>query len=513
MCNSIGCENKGIWGVSNPPPDDIMGQTNYGSGMPGLSDSPGGLHQSDDRDGGSRQGRPGNNGTEGLISISRPLGKTRGILPSTFDKFHSGIDNSGRVIFGWLNNKVQLQAQHIRSTGNEPHDKKKMPWIGDPEDLLLFGQHLWNGKRYLVIVVGEFDALSAHEAGFAVGCAQNDSVLVSAVSRNIQAIHSARFEKIIIAIEKDKSGLKAREEIAKYLHSESLPVCLLDLPGEEDLNDVLQKQGVDGLKKLLWNTTVYLSPFISRVSEIRERILAGDAEPIEPILLSAFKKACPFFLPANVMIVAAGTGMGKTSLMQKMCLDATIPRLWVGLEETVDEYLLNFLSLRDKTDYSHVSRERSRDIKDWEIPGLFLANANSIKNTGGFLQSIKSGIKETSAKVVFIDHITYLSYLLGNDINLIDAAMVGLHEIAKTENVQLVIGSQLNQDKLDDPHNIKFSMSRIRGSGSISQVASVVVGLSAPSKDANFRFIDFAKNRPFRDHSQLKLTLSELKGE
>ena len=105
------------------------------------------------------------------------------------------------------------------------------------------------GIPYMIIVEGQMDTVSLHKAGFDTAVASMGTALTQDQARLIK-----RFtDNVFICYDGDFAGQKATIRGLEILSEEGLNVKVVNLPDGLDPDDVINKFGADGFKKLLKN--------------------------------------------------------------------------------------------------------------------------------------------------------------------------------------------------------------------------------------------------------------------
>jgi len=104
-----------------------------------------------------------------------------------------------------------------------------------------------NSINYMIIVEGQMDTVSLHKAGFDTAVASMGTALTADQAKLIK-----RFtDNVFICYDGDFAGQKATIRGLEILREEGLNVKVVDLPDGMDPDDVINKLGVDGFRKLL----------------------------------------------------------------------------------------------------------------------------------------------------------------------------------------------------------------------------------------------------------------------
>jgi DNA primase len=170
----------------------------------------------------------------GLISTSRELFRDRLIFPI--------FNLSGRVVgFGGRAIDDYVQPKYLNSP-ETPIFKKGEGLYG-----LYQSKERVRTAAEVLLVEGYFDLLSVYQHGFENVCAP----LGTALTEN-QAMLLSRFaRKVFILFDGDLSGMKAALRAIGLLINAQVDVHVVVLPEGSDPDDIVNKQGADGLREYI----------------------------------------------------------------------------------------------------------------------------------------------------------------------------------------------------------------------------------------------------------------------
>jgi len=150
---------------------------------------------------------------------------------------------------------------------------KNFKMVKDAE-LIMYNLNAIEGYNWCVIVEGEMDALSMHEAQiYPVVSVPNGA---TKGNQNLKYLdncidHFSDKEKIIIFTDNDSSGMSLRDELARRLGKER--IWFVNCPeGSKDANEIIMNYGVDVLRQII--AEAYQIPIegIEKASHVKEKI-------------------------------------------------------------------------------------------------------------------------------------------------------------------------------------------------------------------------------------------------
>lgn len=406
---------------------------------------------------------------------------------------------------------------------------------------LLFGRHLFgdHGGQALVICEGEIDTLSAHQAlrtmGSSVHCVGvpcGSQGALETIKANLDWID--KYQSIYLGFDNDDPGLKASEEVARFLGSTK--VHRINLPPEaKDINELLVTSGPPGVitaysEARAWKPLGLIDPkdYLSIATEDPAR---GIPWPWDGL------NETTYGIIPGLILLAAGSGIGKTTWFKQVeahCLRLGHRIGVIHLEESARMTINSLFSLLHGRDFH--TPDSTVSMSDRE------AAVSSLRDSGqlvlfdkavGFdedtlLGVIKFMVKSLGCSVVFLDHLTAISDQYDRDVNqktrnlivklgklvtILGFPLVAISHLRKAEGKAHEEGGRVHLDDL-------------LGSGAIKQWAEHVLALERNNQDEdpnarNRPFLRDLKNRPMGEHTGTVLpleyhpstfTLEELKG-
>jgi len=452
----------------------------------------------------------------GLLSVTyTPLGKRR-INEETCRFWKYGVTEDGRQVANYLDDQGNVVAQKVRTRD------KKFTILGNPKAMRLYGQWLWaKGGRNLVITEGELDALSMSQVQDlkwpVVSVPNGAGGAKKAVAAQLEFVES--FDRVVIMFDGDEAGQEAAAEVAQLLSPGK--GCIARLPnGCKDASDALQKGNTAALVTAFWNASPYRPDGILSVTDIVEKMMAGEAlQPLAmPFTKELFAKT-RHIVRGQLWMVCGGSGMGKTEFARQFSYDLIGQGLrvgHVGLEESVDRSLTGFVGLhiRERLDiwedlrpdgtysapYEHPRWEEGRAYFEDKLYCYDDWGSVGEKNLLSKVRFMRVGLQ---CDVIVLDHLSILVSDLESEEDerrTIDRVMTKLRSLSEETGAVIICISHLKRPQ-GIPHEEggRTSLSQLRGSASIGQLSDICIGLErnqqATDGTQNITLVRILKNR------------------
>jgi len=357
----------------------------------------------------------------------------------------------------------------------------------------LFGQHLYNGGKRLVITEGEPDAMAVQSAWFKRYKTFYPVVSIRS-STTLKDLIEERdwirgFDEVILWFDGDASGQEAVKEAARIIGYDKVKIAK---SVEKDANDLWVKDP-DQVLKTIYDSQDYTPAGILNKEDLWERLIAYNEMESVPypdfmVGLNAKLKGMRF---GEITLWTSGTGSGKSTLLREIAvhlLQTTDDKIGiVSLEESPEEYarkmagmVLNRNPAKDEIPIEELKVGYDQVFGSNRV--LPLDHQGSISD--GSIMDHLEYMALSGAKYIFVDHITILASegadgLTGNE--AIDKIMNDLLRLAKKHNVWIGLISHLrktdNKGKSFEEGKLP-SMDDIRGSGSIKQISMDIIAFS-----------------------------------
>ena len=431
---------------------------------------------------------------------------------------------------GTYNGKPVQIANYCDEAGAVVAQKVRFPdktftVVGDLKKAApLYGQWLWReGGRMVVVTEGEIDALSVSQM-------QGNKWPVCSVPNGAQGAAAAfkkalpyldRFDNVVICFDQDKPGREAAQACAELLPPGKAKIVSLPL---KDASDMVQAGRGKELIDALWGAKTFRPDGIVNAAETWDRVKTYMNATYDlpqfpwPVLNDKLKG----IWPARIILVTAGTGIGKSTLCAEMAYHLLQTRPveekigYIALEETIEESDIRFMSLALNTPLLANNPYRGTEDGERKLKAAFDATCGSGRlllydhwgslEGDNLISKIRYLAKSEGCKYVFLDHVSIV--VSGNDEitderRAIDNLMTKLAMLnGELQDVSLIIVSHLKRTSgTAHEEGGQVSISDLRGSQSLGQLSHVIIAgernQQAESEgEANRIQLRILKNRP-----------------
>jgi len=218
----------------------------------------------------------------------------------------------------------RIVAQKLR------YKNKDFKFIGDAKEAGLFGQHLWQPGRRLVITEGEIDCISVAQTNGlkwpVVSVPNGAQGAVKAIKRELEWVEG--FDEVILMFDMDEPGQQAAQEVALLLTPGKAKIA--HLPAK-DPSELLQKGQPEAITTAMWSAQTKRPDGIVTFGSLKDKALT----PVEigmPWHDQRLTELTYGKRYGEVYTFGAGTGIGKTDwLMQEAAYIATETDERIGL--------------------------------------------------------------------------------------------------------------------------------------------------------------------------------------
>lgn len=416
--------------------------------------------------------------------------KARGILKDTCSKFRYFIgeyDGNPCHVACYYDDNGKLIGQKLRFADKTFKVTGKI-------SKCLFGSQLWAGGKKIVITEGEIDCLSVSQVQNnkwpTVSVPTGAQSAKGAISANLEFL--SNFDQIILMFDMDEEGRKAVDEVAKILPVGKAYVANLPL---KDANECLLAGREQDIITAIWNAKPYRPDGVISCKELRDtcvtavdNLMSGVNTPWD-----SFNRLTRGVRLGELCVITSGSGMGKSTLLRELehffgCVKGERCGI-IALEESCQKTCLELMSItlnkRITVDIGATTQqERESAFNETFGKDTFhLYDHFGSLGTDNLLSKIRYMIIGLGCKYIFLDHISIVvsgmdSTDEGGERKCIDKLMTDLRSLVEETGCAMFVVSHLKRpEKKGHEEGGQVSLSQLRGSGAIAQLADMVIGL------------------------------------
>lgn len=375
---------------------------------------------------------------------------------------------------------------------------KNFTWQGDSKTAGLFGQQIFqSGGKYITLVEGEVDAMSAYELMGsqwpAVSIRNGAQSAERDVKENLEFLES--FDNIIINFDNDKVGEEAARKVAKLLRPGKAKI--MSLPVDyKDANDMLRTSQHKAYVQHWWNAKLYTPSGVLNVSESLDGYLNRGYKTSIPFPWQGLNEKLEGLRAGELVLLTGGTGLGKSSVTRELehwLIKETKDNVGVmALEENWQRTIDGILSIEANARLHLDSVRQYFDIEDLKVLHSQMFNGPNKDRVWVYghlgmndLESVFSKLRYMiigcDCKWIVLDHL-HMMVLLSDDPDerkAIDMIMHRLRTLVEETGCGMILVCHLRRVEGNKGHEngIETALNHLRGSQSIAQLSDSVISL------------------------------------
>lgn len=402
-------------------------------------------------------------------------------------------------IANYRNEAGEIVAQKVR------FPNKDFTFIGAPKEAGLYGQHLWRDKgKKVVITEGEIDALTVSQLQdnkWPVVSLKNGA---DGAKRDIQKAMEwlLGFEEIVLYFDDDEPGRKAVDVVAPLLPVGRVKIARA--PGFKDANEALQKKQGKAVIDAIWGAKTWRPDGIVSGEAIWDQYVEQQSEQavaIELPWVGLQAKTLGIRL-GEMWVLTAGSGVGKSAIAREIAHHLLREGESVGmimLEENTSRTVNGLIGIElsrpvhlDTTPWADLGEmeQQIRRAAFERIGGcsrLHLYDHFGSTEGDNLLNRIRFMVQSCGCRWIVLDHISIVVSGMddGDERKTIDVLMTKLRTLVQELGIGMIVISHLRRPSGDRGHEqgAEISLSQLRGSHSIAQLADAVIGAERDQQD------------------------------
>ncbi len=411
--------------------------------------------------------------------------------------YQTGEYNNQPVqIAPYYNKNHELVAQHIR------FPSKDFIWLGDMDEVTLFGINKWRDNGKMVIVTeGEIDCMSVSKIQGnkypVVSVPSGSASAKKYVKKSIEWLE--KFENVIFLFDNDDAGKKASVECAKLLSPRKAKIGRLPL---KDANEMLVNDKGKEVIDAIWGASTYTPEGIISGKDTWDLLISDDSKSSVPYIWEGLNNKLKGIRVGEIVTLTAGSGIGKSQVCREIAYDLINKGNTVGyiaLEESVARSIRGLLSI-PLNKLIHLPEERKKiseknlkaEFDKIKSKCYFLDHFGSTESNN-LLNKIRYLVRGCDCKYVVLDHLSILiSGLEGeSERRVIDNTLTKLRSLVEELNFGLILVSHLKRPEGKNGHEegAITSLSHLRGSHAIAQLSDIVLGCERNQQSDEYKDI------------------------
>ena len=401
-----------------------------------------------------------------------------------FFNYQTGTYNGQPVqIAPYYNSNYKMVAQHIR------FPNKDFIWLGDMNEVGLFGQHKWKGNQKMITITeGEIDAMSVSKVQGnrwpVVSVPSGAKSAKKYIKKNLEYLES--FENVVLMFDNDEAGNQASIECAQLFSPKKALISKLPL---KDANDMLVSDRGKDIISHIWNAKAYTPEGIVAGADTWDLVIEDDSKESTPYVWQGLNDKCKGIRKGEIVLLTAGSGTGKSQVARELSYDLISKGKTVGyiaLEESVARSVRGLLSidLNKKIHEEEVRKNIDEETlkKSWEKiqDKTFFHKHFGSTDSENLMAKIRFLVRGLDCDYIVLDHINMVvSGLEGDERKLIDYTMTKLRTLVEELNFGLILICHLKRIESKSGHEegAITSLSHLRGSHALAQLTDICIGL------------------------------------
>ncbi|QLI47574.1 DNA primase/helicase [Pseudomonas phage vB_PsyP_3MF5] len=429
---------------------------------------------------------------DGCLEFGKSQGRytdlpSRGLLSDICRKYGYWVGKLNGVTYQIAN----YYSEDGTLVGQKLRDKdKNFKARGEMSKELLFGRHLWNGGKKIVITEGEIDCLTVAQIQGGkypvVSLPQGAKSAKGAIAANYEYLD--QFDEIILMFDMDDPGRLAAQEAAEVGPAGKMKIAVLPL---KDPNECLLDGQSKAVMDAIWNASPFVPDGVVSAKSLKARIKERKVAPTIPLSApQELREMTKDARAGEVLLVTSGSGSGKSTFVRQNTYNWFHNQgINVGvamLEEAVEETVQDIVGLHLKTRYRQNPEATTEEQFDaafdaiFESDRLFLYDSFAESVEERLIAKLHYMVKAQGCKVIVLDHISIVVSGMednSDERKTIDRLMTKLKTFAKTNDVLVVPICHLKNPEKGTPHEEgrPIKVTDLRGSGALRQLSDTII--------------------------------------